>query len=266
MLWEWLKQKYMIPIRWFWEHYHICEKKGAIGDMVLWFLASLVCVVIETAFALGSIVLLFYLCITHPVWGVVIVFVIWLYRKGMQEDLTGGDDTLKQEIIEKEQRDLEMQAEQGYASMMNIMYQTIRAGAVDVGGVTPTFMAEIEMPEHYRFKEGICFYTFMLEKKDIHNMCNEKMLEEFKNTLQFKLHNKLHSGAFPSISIIDYRDKHGGMDGIVIHALEDNGSHYVIFSTYALPEYSEYRYQKALLKTKCSVGSKELTTSWEELK
>lgn len=266
MLWKWLKQKYMTPIHWFWNHYLSCEEEGAIRDMALWFLASLACVAVETALVLGSIALLFIFCVSHPVFGLIIGFVVWLYWKGKPKKSPEAENTEKQEMVAKEQAELQMQAEHGYASMLNVMYQTIRAGAVDVGGVTPTFMAEIEMPEHYRLKDGICFYTFMLEKQDIHSMCSEKMLEELKNTLQFKLHNKLQSGAFPSISLVDYHDAHGGMDGIVIHALEDNGTHYVIFSTYASPEYSEYRYQKELLKTKRSEGNKELTTSWDELK
>lgn len=263
---KWLWEKFLFPVRWFREQYDICMNKGAVGEMVFYFLISFVWVALEIATVLGVAGFLGYWCWTHPVWGLVIGFVVWLYWKGMQEKPPEAEDTEKQEMVAKKEAELQMQAEHGYASMLNVMYQTIRAGAVDVGGVTPTFMAEIEMPEHYRIKDGICFYTFMLEKQDIHSMCSEKMLEELKNTLQFKLHNKLQSGAFPSISLVDYHDAHGGMDGIVIHALEDNGTHYVIFSTYASTEYSEYRYQKELIKTRRSEGNKELTTSWDELK
>ena len=76
MLWKWFKQKYMTPIHWFWNHYLNCEEEGAIGDMALWFLASLACVAVETALVLGSIALLFIFSVSHPVFGLIISFVV----------------------------------------------------------------------------------------------------------------------------------------------------------------------------------------------
>ncbi len=265
IIFNYIKELIMFPIYWFWKYYRICEKKNEVGKMIFLFLFSLTGVAVLAVLLLFIVGYLIDWGAAHPLWVTLIGAVIWLYIRGKEKEQK--EATEQQELIERELSELEMQAEQGYASMLNVMYQTIRAGAVDVGGVTPTFMGEIEMPDgRFRLRDNICFYTFMLEKQDTQCVYDEGILEEFKNTLQFKLHNKLQTGAFPAIKIIDYRDAYGGMDGIVVHTIEDYGRYLAIYSVYASVEYSEYKHQRDLLKTQRSMGTKELTESWDEKK
>lgn len=267
MLWEKLKEIIMYPVHWFWKKYRQCKKKNETGKMVLLFLFSLTGIAVTVVLMGFAVAFLIEWSMTHPLWVAIMGAVIWLYIKGKDNDNEMQKDTERQEVIEKKLTDLEVQAEQGYATMINVVCQTLRTGAVDVGGVTPTFMGEIEMPDgHFKIINGIIYYIFRLTKQDIHCIYDEKILNEFKNTLQYIIHNKLHSGAFPTVRIVDYHDSHGGMDGIVIHTLEDYGSFLAIYTVYASPTYSEYRYQQELARTQRSEGNKELTTSWDEIK
>ena len=255
----------MYPVHWFWKKYRQCKKQNETGKMVLLFLFSLTGIAVTVVLVGFAGAFLIEWCMTYPLWVAIIGAVIWLYIKGKDNEVQ--EDTEKQEVIEKKLTVLETQAEQGYATMLNVVYQTVRTGAGDVGGVTPTFMGEVEMPDgHYRISNGIVFYNFKIQKQDVNCIYDTKILNEFKHTLQYIIHNKLHSGAFPAVSIVDYRDAHGGMDGIVVHALEDYGMYLVIYTVYAMPEYSEYKHHQELQETQRSLGTKELTTSWDELK
>ena len=265
MLWGKFKELIMFTVHWFWKKYRNCVKKNETGKMVLLFLFSLTGIAVTFVLVGFAVVFLIQWSMTYPLWAAAIGAVIWLYIKG--KDKEELEDTAIKETIEKKRTVLEAQAEQGYATMLNVVYQTFRTGAGDVGGVTPTFMGEVEMPDgHYRISNGIVFYNFKLQKQDANCIYDAKMLNEFKQTLQYLIHNKLHSGAFPTVSIVDYRDAHGGMDGIVVHTLEDYGMYLAVYTVYAMPEYSEYRHQQELTKTQRSEGNKELTTSWDDLK
>lgn len=86
------------------------------------------------------------------------------------------------------------------------MYQILRGIAGEIDSQTPGMIAEIEMPEEkYTLRGNVCFYQFMAVKKDSMKVYDQDILDEFKKTVQFTIHNKLHSGAFPSIVIEDYR-------------------------------------------------------------
>lgn len=268
MIWGFIKNLLMFPVQWFWKYYQICREENNIWKMIFLFFISLTGVGVVLAFLYLLVCFTIDWCVVHPIGALGILGIGWLYtyvKEKMSEE--NFDMVSEQNALIQEKTELQMQAERNYSSMLNVMYQTIRATAPDVGGVTPTFMGEIEMPEErYRIKDGICFYTFMLEKQDIHCIYDEKILLEFRNIMQFKLHNKLQSGAFPSIKVCDYIDPYNrGYDGIDIFALEDYGAYLVIYSVFVDDKYAEYRHQQELKKTQRSAQTDDLTNSWDDV-
>jgi len=264
MIWRRLVDMVMLPVHWFWKKYETYKEQDQLGNAIA--------VLILSVFGLLAIIgALFFLTLklvdlgmAYPAIPVVMIIVIWLYAYARSSNRHTQDNT--QQMINQrntETAELEAQANQGYPAMLNVIYQTIRAVAGDIGGCTPTFQAEVEMKEgHYVISGNLYFYIFKLDKEDIHSLTEEKMLTEYKNTLQYHLGNKLHSGAFKSIQFVDFRDQYGhGYDGIVIDHIEDFGMFYVIYAVYASQEYSEYRHN---LSSGCVANQNQqvLTESW----
>ncbi len=82
--------------------------------------------------------------------------------------------------------------------------------------------------------------------------------------MQFTIHNKLHSGAFPSIVIEDYRDQYGNSyDGIVIDQIMDFGKYFQISVVYISPEYAEYAHNRNMMQMQRTAVSGELSVTWE---
>lgn len=263
MLWQIVKEIIKYPVMWFWKRYRDCKKRNEVGKMILLFLFSLTGVAAVMTLLLFAIAFLIDLSMAHPFATALILGILWIYIKCKDKDVQ--EETKQQELMQKNQTELEKQAQQGYASMLMVMFQTLRAEAENVGGVTPTFMGEIELPgERYRLSNGICFYTFMLKKQDMQSIYSKELLQQYKENLQFEIHSKLNSGAFPTIHIVDYQDAHGGMDGIVIHSLEDYGKYLIVYAVYASETYADYKFQLQLQQTQRAIGNKELTASWEE--
>lgn len=177
MIWRLTKELLKFPVKWFWKYYKVCRKENDVGRMILLFFISLTGVGVVVAFLYLIICFAIDWCVAHPMGALGILGIGWLYTylKEDEPEKTVEEVVSKQTALIQKKTELQMQAERNYSSMLNVMYQTIRATAPDVGGVTPTFMGEIEMPEErYRIKDGICFYTFMLEKQDIHCIYDDK--------------------------------------------------------------------------------------------
>lgn len=264
MILKWLLSLFMFPVKWFWERYQKCKEANAVWKMVLLFLMSLTGIAVVGILSFLIVSKIIEWSIANPLWVLGSAAVYWFYIYVRDKNMAEIND--KNEIDEKNLIELQTQAEQGYATMANVLYQTFRAAASEIGGVVPGFMGEIEIPEgRYRLRDSICLYQFMLEKQDVQSLYDENMLTEFKNILQFKLRSKLQAGAFPSVKIEHFRDLYGnGYDGVVIDTIEDFGKYFVIYSAYASPKYAEYLHQRNLLKTQRVVNSSELTTSWND--
>jgi len=264
--------KMLFPVRYFWKQYTICVE----NEQWLKAISVLILSLIGLAFSLFLVVfgiskLFEWIIITvskYPIILVAIGGIVWLYIyvKNSLENKVGSNinsQTEEKNVTEiRNQAEINNQAIQGYSTILNVMYQATRAEAENIGGVIPTFPAEIEMPEeHYVIKNGVVLYQFKLDRKDVKYICDEAVLKEYCNTLQYRIRTKLRNGEFPYIQIVDFRDQYGnGMDGIVVDHLDDFGRYFVIYAVYASPAYSEYRrliMQNAMSRSEQSAGISE---------
>ncbi|MCR4756097.1 MAG: hypothetical protein K5868_11355 [Lachnospiraceae bacterium] len=266
MIGEWLMEIITSPVVWFWKEYRKCVKKKqrgrSVGILVAslagLFVIALLCIFISYKVVLWAT--------EHPTTSLIIGGIVALYYY-IYKRIEGEADEQKKEKEEKklQQDELKEQALQGYPTMLNVLYQTIRIEAENLGGIKPTFNAEIEMPEeHFIIKNGVILYQFKLEKADYNAICDEGLLAEYRSTLQYRLRTKLNAGEFPSIQIRDFRTSDGtGLDGICIDHIEDFGRYFVIYTAFATQKYAEYRKYVASLKG--TVSSKEnVSQEWDQ--
>ena len=265
MLWDWFKNVIMFPVTWFWEQYQRCKEDKAIGKMILLFFFSItgLSVIGFALFLLLNFLIAF--SAKHPEAILIVGGIIWIYLYGKSR-MAKNEEQKELVRIQQEQNEaaLNEKALQGYASIVNVMYQVLRGTALDIDCQPPSMIAEIEMPEgKYILRNNICFYQFMIQKKDIARIYSQEVLDEFKKTLQFTLHQKLHSGAFPSIQLEDYRDQHGNSyDGIVIDQMEDFGRYFQMSVIYISPDYAEYAHNRKMMLMQRSAVEGDLSVTW----
>lgn len=268
-MWRRVFELIVVPVKWFWSRYSECKEKKQWGKAISVLILSLIGMAFSlflVAFGISKLVELLIVTVNkYPVIIAGVAGIVWLYVyvKHSTENTSNTNDVNRQ-IKERNLAKLREQAIQGYPTMLNVVYQTIRAEVENIGGNIPTFPAEVEMPEaHYVIKDGVVLYQFKLDKKDVKTICDDTMLKEYCNTLQYRVRTKLHNGEFPSVQIVDFRDQYGnGMDGIVVDHLDDFGRYYVIYAVYASPAYSEYRrliLQNAMSRTE---QSSVITEDW----
>lgn len=254
------------PVRWFWTEYKKCIKKKRMGKAIGILLASLTGLL---AIALMVIFITYKFVVwatNHPTASLVIAGIVALYFyvfKRMEYEAEDQKRELERKKIQRD--DLKEQAIQGYSTMLNVVYQVLRTEAENLGGIKPTFSAEVEMPdEHYVIKSELILYQFKLEKVDYNTVCDDALLAEYRSTLQYRLRMKLNAGEFPSVQVRDFRNTDGtGLDGIIIDHIEDFGRYYVIYTAYASEKYVDYRRYVASLKG-LNASKEDLTQEWTD--
>lgn len=192
---------------------------------------------------------------------IVLGVIFWLYtyvRDNIQKPEVDTTPSIPADIM--------VQADKGYPVMRNIVYQTAKAIAPDIGGKIPRLLGEIEMPEgHYILANGICFYQFRLTKADTRTMYTSADLEEFKTVIQSALSDKIRSGEFPTVKIEDYRDKYGNwQDAVIVDTVEDIGNCFVIQTVFCTPEYSDYAHQVRMNRNASNGNNTPLETRWKD--
>lgn len=257
ILFELLTSVITFPINWFWKHYKSYSKEKDTSKIILLFLFSLLGI-----FLLGYTLLKIsvYLLTEHLNLVILLGLIIWLYI--YVKDKCKASDSPKEVDISPETK---KQAEKGYPIMRNIIYQTAKAIAPDIGGKIPRLLNEIEMPEeHYILTNNICFYQFRLKKADMRTLYTSTDLKEFKSIIQSTLSEKIRLGEFPT-KFENYRDKYGNwQDAVIVDTIEDIGNCFVIQSVFCTPEYSEYEHQVRMNQDASNGNSTPLETQWKD--
>lgn len=249
------------PVRYFWEYYNSIDKEEApLWEIILY---AVVAGLVTIAY-----VLLFILLVTrayawgleHPIILLGTIAIIWTFfavRSKMAEETARTEKIRVTNAYE--------QAEQGYHSMLQIMYKALSRNASEMGGIRPKYMAEIESPDQkYFLQNNVCIYQFMLEKENSSNFVDETILREYANGLQFQVRRILQSSDCP-VKIQAYRDSHGrGYDGILIDHVQDIGRYYDITVAYASDGYIEYKQQKEALRFTRESVTAECSETWDD--
>ncbi|MCR4596861.1 MAG: hypothetical protein K5673_08770 [Lachnospiraceae bacterium] len=245
MIFKWLLDLLTSPVAWFWREYKKCVKKKDIARAFGLLFVSLCGLTVIGLISIFIIIKLIEFSTLHPNGSLVVIGVIclYIYMHAKSEKEAGTKDEPGTGQSKNDSNALREQGELGYAPMLNAMYQTLRDVANDIGGIIPTMNAEIEVYDgHYIIKNGVILYQFKLNKSDPNAICDDSILAEYANSIQFRLRNKIECGTFPSIKISHFRDDRGnGFDGIVVDHLDDLGRYYLIYAAYPSQEYADYR-------------------------
>lgn len=232
------------PIQWFWDKFEEYRDYGTIWNIILLFMISFGGLVL----IVGSLAwLMLYLYNNHIELIVIVGLVIWLYAYfKSKRDKKDSEDKNKKDEQEKQfkqaQEMAHAQAQSNYPLMRNIMYQTLKTYAENIGCVRPRLLQEIEVVDaHYVLANGICFYQFKLTKADIKAQYNRWDLMEFEISLQEKIARKVKNGEFPALGTQTYLDATGQLyDAINIDIIEDIGQYFIIQAVFYSPAYADY--------------------------
>jgi hypothetical protein len=174
--------------------------------------------------------------------------IIWLYAYVKSKmDKKKAENTMQEvvPVIDSSLAELQTQAEKGYPFMRNIIYQTAKNVAPDIGGIVPRLLQEIEIPDgHYVLAHKVCFYQFKLDKADIRMQYQLDDLFEFKLQFQNVCARLIGAGNFPTLQMQNYMDAYGNWhDAVCIDVIEDVGNTFIIQAVFASPAYAEYLHQ-----------------------
>ena len=255
---EFLASLATFPVKWFWKKRDENEENKKFPKQTLLFLVSMSGILFIT---FAVVMVTKYMLAHHLNLVVASGFIFWLYvfirdRKDKPEENSAPavpSDTM-------------VQAENGYPVMRNIIFQTAKASAPDIGGRVPRLLGEIEMPEsRYILRDSLCFYQFRLMKEDIRTQYNENDLEEFKAVFQADLSHKIESGAFPSIKLKKFQDDSGNFhDGVVIDTIEDVGNILILHAVFPSDEYARYRREIDTAEDALPSGGKGISETWKK--
>lgn len=248
----------MFPIKWFWKHYKNYSKEKDIPKIILLFVFSLFGVFL---FIYTFINISVYLLTEHFYLLILLGIIFWLYTY-VKDNFQTSESPKEVNISSKTNE----QAEKWYPLMRNIMYQTVKEIASDIGGKIPRLLNEIEMPEeHYILTNNICFYQFRLKKADIKTLYTSLDLKEFKDIIQSTVSDKIRLGSFPRLNFDNCIDKYGNWhDMVIIDTIEDLGNCFVIQAVFCTPEYLEYAHQIYINQDASNGHNTPLETQWKD--
>lgn len=254
------------PVQWFWESYEKYKETKSVGKIILLFAGSLAGLVL-----LGGTLIwcASYLLSYHMEWVVAAGLVVWLYayikskmdRKKAETEaqitgISGADPVLAE---------IQAQAEKGYPIMRNIIFQTLKESAADIGGLVPRLLQEIEIPGmHYILANGIVFFQFQLNKADPRTQYQLADLSEFRALVQAVCSRLIHAGNFPTLGIQDYMDAYGNWhDAVCIDVIEDIGNVFIIQAVFITPAYTDYLHQIQLNRQDADTGGCVPDAMWK---
>lgn len=240
----WIWGILMFPIQWFWRQHENYVESRSIGKIILLFAVSLSGVgLLLYALICGA----YYLVTYHTELLILIGVIIWLYayvRSRMKEKETEKkrqQDTQNMAYMQEEQF-LHEQANKGYPIIRNVLYQTLKEIAGNIGGNQPRILNEIELLEcHYILANKIIFYQFRLAKADLKTQYLRDELQEFEKILQTSISRKIQAGDFPTLGATTFQDEYGNIyDSVIIDIIEDGDSYLGIQAVFYSPLYAEY--------------------------
>lgn len=256
---EWLLSIIIFPITWFWNSYKRLKETRDIKRLIIFFILSL------SGFAIlaGALLWLILWLITFHIEVIVIISVVcWLfaYVKAKIDKPSEEEPTISQELME-----LEEQAIKAYPTMRNIIYQTLKSCAENIGGIVPRVLADIEVLEsHYIISQNICFYQFRLEKTDIRSRYQKEEIAEFISIIQAEINRKIQNKDFPTLAMEKFIDSYGNMyDAVYIDIIEDMDRYFLIQSVFYSPQYAEYLRQKKMVQQESNRVSNIPDAKWK---
>ena len=245
----WLLQKLWevisFPIRYFWYKYQEYKEEESVIKVIILFAVAL------SGFALlsGVVIWLSIWLLTYHIEVLVIAGVIICLFGYVKEKMnTSPKQVVIEETNSQELIDLQEQAKNGYPLMRNIMYQTLKSCAENIGGLVPRVLVDIEVLEsHSVISQNICFYQFRLEKTDIRTRYQKEEITEFISILQAEINRKIQNKDFPTLAMEKFIDSYGNIyDAVYIDVIEDMDRNFLIQSVFYSPRYAEYLRQKKM--------------------
>lgn len=246
----WIIQKLLdflfFAIHWYWNYYDQYKKEGNIWKVLLLFVCSLSGLFLTV----GSFVwLMVYLFTYHTEIPIGLGLIIWLYAyvksirdKKAEEQLAQQTEQVAR-IIDEES-ELEEQARKSRRLVCNVLYQTLREIAGDIGGIVPRLSSEIEILDvPYFIRNNLIFYQFRLSKETQIQYSKED-LEEFKKMLQAAISRKIQCGDFPTLGMDVFPYDNATYDAVMVDSLEDVGNQFIIQAILYSPAYAEYLIRK----------------------
>ena len=256
---EWLLGIITFPITWFWNSYKRLKETRDVKRLIIFFILSL------SGFAIlaGALLWLILWLITFHIEVIVIISVVcWLfaYVKAKMDKPSEEEPTISQELLE-----LEEQAVKAYPTMRNIMYQTLKSCAENIGGIVPRVLADIEVLEsHYVISQNICFYQFRLEKTDIRVRYQQEEIAEFISIIQAEINRKIQNKDFPTLAMEKFIDSYGNIyDAVYIDVIEDMDRNFLIQSVFYSPQYAEYLRLKKMVQQESKTVSNIPDAKWK---
>ena len=250
---EWLLSIIIFPITWFWNSYKRLKETRDVKRLIIFFILSL------SGFAIlaGALLWLILWLITFHIEVIVIISVVcWLfaYVKAKIDKPSEEEPTISEE-----------QAIKAYPTMRNIIYQTLKSCAENIGGIVPRVLADIEVLEsHYIISQNICFYQFRLEKTDIRSRYQKEEIAEFISIIQAEINRKIQNKDFPTLAMEKFIDSYGNMyDAVYIDIIEDMDRYFLIQSVFYSPQYAEYLRQKKMVQQESNRVSNIPDAKWK---
>lgn len=257
-LWEVIS----FPIRYFWYKYQEYKEEESIMKVIILFIIAL------SGFALlgGAVIWLIWWLFTYHIETLVIIgIIIWLFGYVKEKMNNSTLQVVIEETNSQELIDLQEQAKNGYPLMRNIMYQTLKSCAENIGGIVPRVLADIEVLEsHYVISQNICFYQFRLEKTDIRTRYQKEEITEFISILQNQISRKIQNRDFPALSTEKIMDSHGNIyDAVYIDVIEDMDRYFLLQSVFYSHRYAEYLRQKKMVQQESKTVSNIPDAKWK---
>lgn len=268
MMWfiEKLLDLLTFPVKFFWKNFEQYKETKSVGKLILLFAISLAGLIL-----LGGTLIwcASYLISYHKEWVVAAGLVIWLYAyiKSKMDKKTA--ETAAQvtdfPMADPALAEVQAQAEKGYPIMRNIMFQTLKEAAADIGGLVPRLLQEIEIPGmHYILANAVVFYQFQINKADFRMQYQQADLSEFRIQIQAVCSRLIHAGTFPTLGMQDCMDAYGNWhDAVCIDVIEDVGNTFIIQAVFTTPAYTEYLHQRQLNQQDSSVDGSVPDAVWK---
>lgn len=158
----------LFAIRWFWTHYNKYKEEDSMIKVILLFICSLSGLLLMV----GTFAWLIAYLITYHVEILIgLGLIIWLYAyvKAKIDKETEEKTIQKAENIARiveEESELEIQAKKSRRLVCNVLYQTLREMAEDIGDIAPRLSSEIEIFDiPFYIRSNLIFYQFRLIKE-----------------------------------------------------------------------------------------------------
>lgn len=175
--------------------------------------------------------------------------IIWLYayvkaKMDKEADAHTVHETENIARLVEEESELEIQAKKSRRLVCNVLYQTLREMAEDIGGIAPRLSSEIEIFDiPFYIRSNLIFYQFRLMKNS-QTMYIKEDLDEYKKMLQASISRKIQCGDFPTLGMDVFPYGNTSYDAVMIDSLEDVGNQFIIQAVLYTPAYAQYLIQK----------------------